>query len=103
MTMSQLIAQGFSAGTSIQAKARAYNNKGWSPISPVSNSDILVQVVPQSPENLSITNVDATTLSLTWDALTDSSKLGYSSLTEYKLYWNTGVWQHLHVPEISWN
>jgi len=90
-TMSQLIAKGFVGGNSIQAKARAYNSLGWGPESLVSNVDILVQVIPNAPINLAVANVDASTLIVTWDALTTSQDLGYASLTEYKLYWDQGT------------
>lgn len=89
--MSQLLDQGYVAGDIIQAKARAYNEKGWGPISDVSNTDILVQVTPSAPENLSVTNVDKESLQLSWSALTNAAKLGYATLDEYKVYWDKGI------------
>jgi hypothetical protein len=91
MTMSQLLNQGFVAGNIVQAKIRAYNEKGWGPISDVSNTDILVQVPPSPPENLAVTYVDKESLQLNWSALTNAAKLGYASLDEYKVYWDKGI------------
>lgn len=90
-TMSQLILKGFTEGNSIQAKARAYNSLGWGSESSISNTNIIVQIIPNTPSNLTVGNVDASTLLVSWDALTTTSDLGYASLTEYKLYWDQGT------------
>lgn len=90
-TMSQLLSFGFEAGDPVLAKARAYNSYGWGDLSEVSNSDVLVQVEPNAPTNLALTNVDATTLSLSWDELTSASELGYADLLFYTVYWDQGI------------
>ena len=102
--MSQLISKGFAGGNSIQAKARAYNSLGWGPLSSISNTDIIVQVIPNAPSNVVVANVDVSSLQVSWDALTTQTELGYASLEEYKLYWDQGLGNYvLHSEDLTTN
>jgi hypothetical protein len=83
---------GYSAGQQIQARAIATNQLGSSTQSIDSTSVILVQTVPSSPQNPTLTVISQTSMQVSWDALTTSASLGYAStLTSYNLYWDAGL------------
>lgn len=76
----------YTIGTSISAKVTATNAKGTSDMSDLSNTDILVQDVPQTAVTIDTSSAASTISSIyfNWTALTDyTNDSGYAAITYY--------------------
>jgi hypothetical protein len=68
----------------------AYNSLGYGTISDELTSGLVFQTIPIAVTNLAGSATDSDSISLTWDAITSSPDNGYSSITEYEVWWDTG-------------
>ena len=81
---------GYSKGELLLVKVEAYNAEGYSTSSTELTSGLVFQSIPSQVTNLVVTSTSSTEVSLTWDAITSSPNNGYSSITEYEVWWNSG-------------
>ena len=82
---------GLSAGDYIKAKVVATNARGSSGVSQASADTVKTQVAPTaSPANLSGTSTKDS-ITLTWNVVTGDANIGYSGITEYRVYETTGT------------
>jgi hypothetical protein len=80
-----------SLGDSVQAKVRAYNERGWSSYSS-SGSGATVQTIPgtmSAPTRGSATS--ETQIEVSWTALTSSTQTGGATILSYNLQWDAGT------------
>ena len=82
---------GYSIGEQITAKATATNSQGESTQSGASTENVLAQSEPTvGVSNLTPTST-TTSITLTWDPLTDGAQTGYSSVLRYTVTHDNGT------------
>lgn len=84
-------ALGYSKGELLLVKVEAYNVEGYGTPSDELTSGLVFQTVPIAVSNLAGTATDKESISLSWDPITDSPSDGYSSITEYEVWWDNGA------------
>jgi len=82
---------GYTIGQDITATVIAINSVASSAESDVSNNDIVAQSVPTvALSNLAATST-TTSITMTWDALTTDTEIGYSTITSYVVIHDNGT------------
>jgi len=82
---------GYSKGELLLVKVEAYNVKGYGLLSAELTSGLSFQTIPVQILNLAGSATDKQSVSLTWDPITSSPANGYSSITGYEVWWDSGT------------
>jgi hypothetical protein len=82
---------GYAKGDIIKVKVAAYNDQGAGTASQEITSGLVYQTIPVQVTNLSATSTDNTTVKLSWRSIASSPDNGYSTVTEYEVWWDNGA------------
>jgi hypothetical protein len=81
---------GYSAGDLVKARIVATNAIGTGIQSEPNTAGAVIQTVPLGPTGLSIISSSQTEATLTWNSIHSPPENGYSTVTDYKVYWDNG-------------
>jgi len=82
---------GYQPGDLLKATVAAWNVKGWSDESDPNTVGALAMSFPlQAPSNITIASLSTSSVQISWNNLTTSSSIGYSTLTMYVILWDQG-------------
>lgn len=81
----------YTKGELILVQVQAYSNEGFSEVSPEITTGLVYQEKPTQVLNLSAVSTDATTVQLSWDAITDEDSKGYSDIIKYEISYSAGT------------
>ena len=83
-------ALGLADGTLFEAKIKAHNVNGDSPVSSASIATVKAQSQPTTaPTDMAMSTFSKSTIKVAWTNLTTDADNGYSAITEYKVYTST--------------
>lgn len=82
---------GYSKGDVIKVKVAAYNDQGAGLESQEITSGLVYQTTPVQVTNLSAVSTDNTSVKLSWRSISTSPDNGYSTVTEYEIWWDNGA------------
>jgi hypothetical protein len=92
---------GYTPGQAILAKVSSYNAKGESILSPQSVQTIVAMQAPTGAVISLAASSTSTTVSLSWAVLSGSSSIGYSPITHYEVYTDSGSGYNLTPLETN--
>ena len=93
----------YPAGVYIKAKVEALNTIGWSLISEANTNSVIAKTKPLAPNGLTAVSTSVTSVTLSWNRISNSPQNGYQSVTDYKILSNGGSGSSFTVVKTTTN